>query len=311
MNLSPKGINTILRSKILTANLVTLLPSFLHPELKPQPEVDPAEVLEFEHGLEVVAPDGGSEAEVDGAGVEFGDEVQPVQDTLVLQPHGLPVDAHAGGVEGVVLAAVEDVAGMGAQRAPGGLEVLGHHHEVAVEVAVALGHVGLEVFVSAGAGGRVGHADHEGRQPAHAEVAFAQQGDAAGEVAVLVAKDLLAVGLVGTGVPFAVEDGADVAELYALPEGHIETVLEGVVAPAALGQGILVEVVVRDHDRAVRLHVGRGHLQEAGAAVGKLGPGRRHRQQQGRAGHEATSQYVGSRRFQIFISWSKILTTSF
>lgn len=272
---------------------------FLQSELVPQAEVDPAEVLEFEHRVEVAAPDRGREAEVDGAGVEFGDDVQPVQDALVLQPYGLPVDAHAGGVEGVILAAVEDVAGMGAQRAPGGLEVLGHHHEVAVEEAVALGHVGFEVFAAAGAGGRVGHADHEGRQPAHAEVAFAQQGDAAGEVAVLVAHDLLAVGLVGAGVPFAVEDRADVADLHAVPEGHVDAVLEGVVVPAALGQGVLVEVVVGDHHRPVRLHVRRGHLQEAGAAVRELGPGRRHRQQQGREGQQTASQYVRV-RFQFF-----------
>ena len=147
---------------------------------------------------------------------------------------------------------------------------------------------------------RITRSDHEARQPTDAEVAFAQQGDAADEVAVLVAHDLLAVSLVGAGVPFAVEDRAHVADLDALPEGHVDAVLEGVVAPAALGQGILVEIVVGDHHRAVRLHVGRGHLQEAGAAVGELGPGRRHRQQQGRAGHEATSQYVRSRRFQIF-----------
>ena len=261
-------------SKILIANLVTLLPSVLHPELKPQPEVDPAEVLELEHGLEVVAPDGGDQAKVDGAGVVFGDEVQAVEDALVLQPLGLPIDAHAGGVEGVVLAAVELVAGVGAQGAPGGREVFGHHDEVAVEEAVALGHVGFEVFGSAGAGGRVGDADHESRQPTDAEVAFAQQGDAADEVAVLVAHDLLAVGLVGAGIPFAVEDRAHVADLDALPEGHVDAVLEGVVVPAALRQGILVEIVVGDHDRAVRLHVGRGHLQQAGAAVGELGPGR-------------------------------------
>ncbi len=240
----------------------------------------------------MVVPDGGDQAEVDGAGVVFGDEVQAVQDALVLQPLGLPVDAYAGGVEAVVLAAVELVAGVGAHGAPGGCEVLGQHDEVAVEEAVALGHVGFEVFGSAGAGGRVGHADHEGRQPTDAEVAFAQQGDAAGEVAVLVAHDRLAVGLVGAGVPFAVEDRADVADFHAVPEGHVDAVLEGIVVPAALGQGVLVEVVVGDHDRAVRLHVGRGHLQEAGAAVGELGPGRRHRQQQGRAGHEATSRYV-------------------
>ena len=47
------------------------LDSFLQPELEPQTEVDPAEVLEFEHGLEVVAPDGGGEAEVDGANVSL------------------------------------------------------------------------------------------------------------------------------------------------------------------------------------------------------------------------------------------------
>ena len=93
-------------------------------------------------------------------------------------------------------------------------------------------------------------------------------------MAVLVAHDLLAVGLVGAGVPFAVEDRAHVADLDALPEGHVDAVLEGVVVPAAPGQGVLVEVVVGDHDRAVRLHVGRGHLQQAGAAVGELGPGR-------------------------------------
>lgn len=222
----------------------------------------------------MVAPDGGGEAEVDGAGVVFGDEVQAVQDALVLQPLGLPVDAHAGGVEGVIPAAVELVAGVGAQGAPGGLEVLGQHDEIAVEVAVALGDVGFEVFAAVSAGGRVGDADHEGRQPTHAEVAFAQQGDAAGEVAVLVAHDRLAVGLVGTGVPFAVEDRADVADLHAVPEGHVDAVLEGVVVPAALGEGVLVEIVVGDHDRAVCLHVGRGHLQEAGAAVRELGPGR-------------------------------------
>ncbi len=222
----------------------------------------------------MVAPDGGGETEVDGAGVVFGDEVQAVQDALVLQPLGLPVDAHAGGVEAVVLAAVELVSGVGAQGAPGGLEVLGQHDEVAVEEAVALGHVGFEVFGAVGAGGRVGHADHEARQPTDAEVAFAQQGDAADEMAVLVAHDLLAVGLVGAGVPFAVEDCAHVADLDALPEGYVDAVLEGVIVPAAPGQGVLVEIVVGDHHRAVRLHVGRGHLQQAGAAVGELGPGR-------------------------------------
>lgn len=230
--------------------------------------------MELEHGFEVVAPDRSGKAEVDGAGVVFGDEVQAVQDALVLQPLGLPVDAHARGVEAIVLAAVELVAGVSTKHAPRGLEVLGHHHVVAVEVAVAFGHVGFEVFGSTGAGGRVGHADHEGRQPGHAEVALAQQGDAAGEVAVLVAHDLLAVGLVGTGVPLAVEDRAHVADLHAAPEGDAETVLEGVVVPAALGEGVLVEEIVGDHKRAVRRHVGRGHLQQAGAAVGELRPGR-------------------------------------
>lgn len=243
-------------------------------QLVPQPEVDPAEVLELEHGFEVVAPDRGGEAEVDGAGVVFGDEVQAGQEALLLEPDGTPVDARAGAVEAVVLAAVVLVAGVGAQFAPGGREVLGQHDVVAVEEAVALGHVGFEVFAAAGAGGRVGHADHEGRQPAHAEVALAQQGDAAGEVAVLVAHDLLAVGLVGTRVPFAVEDRAHVADLHAAPEGDTDAVLEGVVVPAALRQGVLVEEIVGDRERAVRRHVGRGHLQQAGAAVGELGPGR-------------------------------------
>ena len=118
-------------------------------------------------------------------------------------------------------------------------------------------------------GSGVADSHDQRRHPRQAEFPFFQQLKTAREMAVLVEHYLIPPG--GIGLALAIKDRTDIAELQPAPESDSETVLEGVIAPGGGGQGMLVQIVVGDHKRPVRLHLGRGHLQEPGTAVGKLG----------------------------------------
>lgn len=117
-------------------DLLCLLATFLQPELEPQPEVDPAEVLELEHDLEVVAPHRGSQTKVNSTGIVLCDNIQMIQDALILQPNRLPVDTHARGVDNKILTKVILVTGMGAQFTPRSGKVLGDDCEIAIKKAI-------------------------------------------------------------------------------------------------------------------------------------------------------------------------------
>ena len=201
---------------------------------------------------------------------------------MVLEPDRSPGQAGAGAVDRIVLAPVELVSRVQAHPAPAGAEVLGHHREIAVEKSVStFGDVRIDVVPSLSAGGGVADPHDQGGHPSQAEFPLFQQLETAGEMTVLVEHDFVT----GRGIGFAlaVEDRTDIAELQPAPESDGEAVLEGVVAPGGGGQGMLVQIVVGDHERPVRLHLGRGHLQEPGAAVGELragGPGRQSHKQE-------------------------------
>lgn len=246
--------------------------------LETQAEVDPLEVLEFEHRIESALPDGGDEADVDRAGIELRDQVQVVQDAALLEPDGAPVDTGARGVDCVILAGVELVAGVGADRSPGRLEVLGEDDEVAVEVTVTLAHIRSSILAAAGTGGRITDADDKAGDPVQAEIAFAQECDTTGEMPILVNHNQVAGGRIRAAL--AIEDGTNISEFHAIPERNIDTILESRIAPTSRRQRMLVQIVGREHKRSVGQDLPRRHLQETRAAVCELRPHRRSAKQE-------------------------------
>ena len=70
--------------------------------------------------------------------------------------------------------------------------------------------------------------------------------------------------------PMIIENRTNIPNLHPTPEGHIDSILERIVTPAARRERILIQKVIRYHERPVILHVRRRHLQQARAAVREL-----------------------------------------
>ena len=155
--------------------------------------------------------------------------------------------------------------------APRRTEMLRQHDEIAVEVTIACpGDIARRVLPATRARCRIADARDQRRQPLQPELSLAQQLHTTREVSVLVEYDSVPLARIRASLP--VEDRTDIAHLDPPPERHREAVLERVIAPTAARKRMLVQVVVRDHERRLRLHLSRRHLQQPRAAVRELRP---------------------------------------
>ncbi len=168
--------------------------------------------------------------------------------------------------------------------------MLGQHDEVAVEIAIALRDVAFEILAATSASSGVTHTYHQCRHPLQSEFAFAEQADPTGEMAILVDHPHILPAL--ASLPMVVEDCADIPQLYPPPKGYRKAILERIVVPPARRQRMLVQEVVRDHERPVLLHLRRRHLQQPRAAVRELRMGQAGAQQGECQGQEGCQEYV-------------------
>ena len=162
---------------------------------------------------------------------------------------------------------------MYAQLAPRSQEMLRHHDVISIKVAVTCPHHKVRIcIITTNASCRVASAHDQRWQPRQSKLAFFQQPDTARKVSILVShyRPVLTLFLGWPRVPCPIEDSTDITYFQAPPERYGKAILKCVVVPNSR-RSVLVQVVIRYHECAIILHIRRRHLQQARAAVGKLG----------------------------------------
>ena len=75
---------------------------FLYPQFVAEAEINPSEILELEHCLKPIIPYGRDETQVYCTRVVLSNHINPIQNSMVLQPDWRPVDAKAGAINRIV-----------------------------------------------------------------------------------------------------------------------------------------------------------------------------------------------------------------